>query len=169
MADVTVVTSSDALLHWLCEPELMLTWMLNVDQVALLSDQAVALDARTAVRVRISGRSLRPKFTFPGRIVEIGPYRLVRQYVVPDYAGRPGDMRRTITYDITPDGPNCRLRCTVVNEFPDLAAMAARAAGRAEQKSLIRALQILQQRIAGGKPSLLRRKLRDEYLAPMAL
>jgi uncharacterized protein YndB with AHSA1/START domain len=134
---VTIGAPAEEVLRWLQEPELISRWM-GVGSIET---------AGTGVRVDVLHGGY-AGWSYEGEITESGADRLVRRY---RFAGRGAEeYERTVTYELRPTGADgVELGITAVTLIPGLDERAARMGGKAEQRSLERALERLKDAVAG--------------------
>ncbi len=165
-AQQLIPVDPDALLAWLCRPEMMTQWIARLAQVDLLEGDPCSKGSRTSILLRTTRRwVVQYEQRLQGRIDEIGPRSLVRTYWWLEtnalwYNMAAGDYIRTIAYDMSPCPAGTQLDCEVLTKGVGDPRV-ARHLRRKEQKSLSMSLERLSRRCHGRNPSWLRR-LTDE-------
>jgi hypothetical protein len=154
-AQQLIPLSPTDLLCWLCRPELMRQWMPGVERVDIVDGDPLQQGCRTAVALGLYSSFGGGDWTLTGHIDEIGPTRLVRTYTQDKY-------HRTVVYDLTSNSVGTQLNCEVRTVITGLKARAARAGGKAEEKSLRKSLERLARLTTGRRRKFL-------TLSPQAL
>lgn len=146
----------------LVEPARMVQWMAGIDTVdpvgPLTPTAAASVGARVRVRADVGAYA---GWTFLGELVVAGPTRFVRRYTLQQgRAGvaplefRPEEYVRTVVYLLVPTAAGgTDLRCEVQTRIPGQKRRPARAAAKAELKSLQHSLERLSELTGGDKPS----------------
>lgn len=162
---------------WLWQPELMKQWMPGVADVRVLGGQPHVQGCRTKVTVTAGPTIGSLGWTLVGHVDVLKPMRLERSYStrsvragVRPTSTRDSEYRRTVVYELAIDGTDStRLSCDVRTEIPGLTPYAARAGGKADQKSLVKALAALSELCRGERPPWVRRVWAVHSFAPQAL
>ena len=149
---VSIAADPARVLPWLIEAERLPRWALGIESVETLE----------AGRIRVIGASrgggISVGWVFLGETTEAGPERIVRRYRL---EGEEDRYERVVTYLVQPGASGAtEVSCAATTSIPGLAAAAARAGGKAEQRALGRSLERLRDGVEGRRPGLLAR-LRD--------
>lgn len=166
--EITVGAPAAQIVPWLTEADRLEQWMLGVDAAVQMEDDA------TQLRV-ITSSGVYAGWTFMGTTVVESPTRVVRTYALEGlrtgviaHEVDPTGYHREVRYDLyAVDGGATRLTCSVATTIPGLAAVAARAGAKAEQKTLDRSLERLELLVVG-RPRGLFSMLRGSRLPPAA-